>query len=101
MVNELIKPNSFGKKSYFIDLEKVYKIVIDEDDRNNLIVKNYRRGIFKDKLLYTFTHDSNWTTLIPLAIEKLRNHSNSNEKQGFTDSYWKQTINLCLSNIPR
>jgi|SRR5690554_3141149 len=101
MINQLVKPNSFGKKSYFIDLEKVYKISIDEDDKGNLIVKNYRRGIFKDKLLYSFTHNSDWSTLIPLAMEKLRNYTNSNEKQYFTDGYWKNMIEKCLQYQPK
>jgi hypothetical protein len=101
MINQLVKPNSFGRKTYFIDLEKVYKITIDEDDKGGLIVKNYRRGIFTDKLLYSFTHSSDWTTLIPLAMEKLRVHTNSKEKQYFTDGYWKKMNEMCLNYLPK
>lgn len=101
MINKLTKPNSFGRSTYFIDLDKVYKITIDEDNLGNLIVKNYRRGIFKDKLLYSFTHDNNWLTLIPLTMEKLRNHTNNNEQQYFTDGYWKNMIDICLQYKPK
>lgn len=101
MINRLIKPNSFGKNSYFIDLEKVYKIVIDEDNSGNLIVNNYRRGIFKDKLLYSFTHSSDWSSLIPVAMERLRNYTNANEKQYFTDGYWKGMTQKCLMYLPK
>jgi hypothetical protein len=101
MIGQLKKLNSFGKRSYVIDLDKVFKIIIDEDDKGELIVKNYRRGIFKDKLLYSFSHVENWEIAIPFALYKLRDFSNANEKQGFKDSYWERTNELCLRSLPK
>lgn len=94
------KPNEFGKNRYSIDLIKIYKITIDEDNLGNLVVKNYRRGIFKDKLLYSFTHSSSWESLIPLAIQKLKTYTNLNEKQRFYDHYWEEVTTRCLMALP-
>lgn len=93
-MSKLLNLNEYGGQTFVIDLSKVYKIVIDEDTKGNYIVKNYRRGFFVDKLLYSFTDNSDWSSMVESALEKLRIHTNTKEKVVFIDGYWKKEINF-------
>ena len=101
MICKLVKSNSFGGGAYEIRFGVLFRIQIDDDTKGNLIIKNYRRGIFKDKLLYSFTWSKDSKSLIPIMIERLKDYTNENEKQGFIDSYWEESIDMCFAAIPK
>ena len=100
MIQKLFKLNSFGGPSYEIRLDVLFRIQIDDDTKGNLIINHYRRGIFRDKLLYSFSWSKDWNSLIPIMIERMKDYTNKNEKQGFINSYWERTKENCITTIP-
>jgi hypothetical protein len=101
MIQKLAKTNSFGGPTFQITLDVLFRININDDLRGNLIIDHYRRGIFRDKLLYSFTFSKDWSSLIPTMIERMRDYTNKNEKQGFNNGYWERTKEACLDSIPK
>ena len=101
MIKRRSKINSFGGATYMIDFGVVFRIIIEDDNNKNLLAKTYRRGVFKDKLLYSTSYSDDWSATIPLLIRKLESYASQNEKQTFTSDYWGESMDRCMLSAPK
>jgi hypothetical protein len=78
-INTLVRKNKFGKTTYFVVLDNLHRIEINETTNGTFIVEFFELGIIWNTNLYSFTSSRHILDVISESMDKVADyyrHSN-------------------------
>lgn len=68
---ELVKKNKFGKKTYYVQLDTLHRIEINETTNDTYIIEFFELGIVWPTRLYSFTSSAHVIDVISESMDRV------------------------------
>jgi hypothetical protein len=76
----LIKKNKFGGNTYYLNLDILHRIEINETTNDTYIVEFFELGVLWPTRLYSFTSNSNFIDLVSESMDRVAAYYRNSNK---------------------
>ena len=77
---ELVKKNKFGAKTYWIQIDTLHRVEINEANNGTYIIEFFERGIVWPTHLYSFTSNDDIIEVISQSMDKVADYFRQSPK---------------------